>query len=215
MTKRLVVLVGSLALLVAGPPASGSEVLKASGAVSLEDPAGDVQPMSSSSGEHPGRDVVKLDLASDGTNLKLSATLASEVSGTFANDVVQVFVDKDNDPTTGGEATFGKKAGFESRIDLLVCIEYENGGEACVGGAGKKATAYNAVAKITDTGSGQALHSVWDLPRTPIQGKVVSSSVSYKDLGVTSGQTIRLFARESNGAYDPSSYFPEVALTLK
>jgi hypothetical protein len=215
MKKKRAVLVGSLALLVAGLPARGSEVLKASGAVSLEDSAGDVEPMSSSSGEHPGRDVVKLDLASDGTNLTVSATLASEVSGTFANDVVQVFVDTDNDPSTGGKATFGEKAGFESQIDLLVCIEYENGGEACVGGAGEKATAYSAAAKITDTSSGKALHSVWDLPRTPIQGKVVSSSVSYQDLGIASGQTIRLFARESNGAYDPSSYFPEVALTLK
>ena len=205
----------TLALLVAALPANGAEIKKASGEVTLDDPTGDVQAMSSSSGEHPGRDVVKLRLASDGTNLTITAQLAAEMSGTFANDVVQLYVDKDNKASTGGKATWSEKTGFEWKVELLACIEYEGGGSACVGGAGDKATAYYAVAKVTDTASGQAVQSVWDLPKTPIQGNVVESRVSYADLGVESGQTIRLCARESNGAYDESSYFPEVALTLK
>jgi len=205
----------TLALLVAALPGDGAELEKAAGEVTLDDPTGDVQAMSSSSGEHPGRDVVKLRMASDGTNLTITAQLAAEMSGTFANDVVQLFVDKDNDASTGREATWSKKTGFDWKVELLACIEYEGGGEACVGGAGKKATAYYSVAKVTDTTSGQAVQSVWDLPKTPIQGNVVESRVSYADLGVESGQTIRLCARESNGAYDESSYFPEVALTLR
>jgi len=215
MTTKLRIEGLALALLVAALTADGAELQKASGEVTLDDASGDVQAMSSSSGEHPGRDVVKLRMASDGTKLTISAELAADMSGTFANDVVQLFVDKDNETSTGSEAPWSKKAGFEWKVELLACIEYEGGGSACVGGAGDKATAYYAVAKVTDTVSGQALHSVWDLPKTPIQGNVVESSVSYADLGIESGQTIRLCARESNGAYDESSYFPEVALTLK
>lgn len=205
----------ALAVLVAALPADATEVKKASGEVTLDDATGDVQAMSSSSGEHPGRDVVKLRVASDGTNLSIAATLASDMSGTFASDVIQLYVDKDNDASTGTGAIWTELTGFEWMVELLACIEYENGGSACVGGAGSKATAYYAVAKVTDTASNKALHSVWDLPKTPIQGPVVESKVSYADLGVQSGQTIRFCARESNGAYDESSYFPEVALTLK
>jgi len=205
----------TLAVLSATLPASATELRKASGEVTLEDATGDVQAMSSSSGEHPGRDVVKLRIASDGSQITIAATLAAEMSGTFANDVIQLYVDKDNDASTGAGATWTQKTGFEWKVELLGCIEYEGGGAACVGGAGSKATAYYSVAKVTDTASGQALESVWDLPKTPIQGSVVESKISYADLGVESGQTIRLYARESNGAYDESSYFPEVALTLK
>jgi hypothetical protein len=205
----------TLAVLVGTLSASATELSKASGEVTLDDPTGDVQAMSSSSGEHPGRDVVKLRIASDGTDLTIAATLAAEISGTFANDVIQLYVDKDNDVSTGAAATWTQKTGFEWNVELLACIEYESGGEACVGGAGNKATAYYSVAKVTDTASGQALQSVWVLPKTTIQGSVVESKVSYADLGVESGQTIRLCARESNGAYDESSYFPEVAFTLK
>jgi len=205
----------ALAMVAAALSANGTELRKASGEVTFDDPRGDVQAMTSSSGEHPGRDVVKLRVASDGTNLTIAATLAAEMSGTFANDVIQLYVDKDNDESTGTAATWSKKTGFEWNVALLACIEYEGGGAACVGGAGDKATAYYAVAKVTDTASGQAVQSIWVLPKTPIQGNVVESQVSYADLGVESGQTIRLCARESNGAYDESSYFPEVALTLK
>ena len=205
----------SVLILVTALAAQGAEIKAASGEVSFDDPAGDVQPMSSSSGEHPGRDVVKLLITSDGSNVGVSAQLSAEISGTFANDVIQLYVDSDNDASTGTEATWGKKSGFEWKMELLACIEYENGGEACTGGAGDKAEAYYAIAKLTNTESGSALHSVWDLPKTTIQGNTVEGKVSYSDLGVQSGQTIRLYARESSGAYDESSYFPEVALTLK
>ncbi len=205
----------SVALMAATLSASGAEVKKAAGEFTFDDPTGDVQPMSSSSGEHPGRDVVKLRVVSDGSSLTIAANLATGISGTFANDVVQLFVDKDNDASTGSEANWAKVSGFEWKVELLVCIEYENGGTACVGGAGDKAVAYYAVLKVTDTATGQALTSVWDLPQTPIQENIVESKVSYDELGVQSGQTIRIFARESSGAYDADSYFPEVALTLK
>jgi len=205
----------ALVVLAFAVEASGAELKQAKGEITLEDAAGDVQPMSSSSGEHPGRDVVKLRLASDGKDLTIAATLAGDMSGTFASDVIRLYVDKDNDAATGAGASWTKQTGFEWKVELLGCIEYENGASACVGGAGDKATAYYAVAKVTDNASGQSAKSVWELPKTPIQGKVVEAKVPYAELGVASGQTVRLYARESNGPYDESSYFPEVALTLK
>ena len=201
-----------LALLVAAP-LSGSEIKSAKGEVSFDDPTGDLQP--SSSGEEPGRDVVKFHVASDGTNLSLSVTLSADVSGTMAGEVICMYIDTDNNADTGTEASWGDRGGFEFEVDLPVCIEYENGGQACAGGAGEKATAYYAVAKVKDTATGQQVTSTWDLPQTPIEDKVVQSLVSYADLGVKAGQTIRFYTRESDGPYDETSYFPEVALTLK
>lgn len=188
---------------------------KVTGQATLDAPTGAVQAMQTSDGEVPGRDVAKLLFDSDGKDLTVAATLTSDLSGTFATDLVQVYVDRDNDAATGGEATWGVEKGFEDEVELLICVEYESGAEACSGGAGGKAAAYYAVARVTDVASGNAAKSVFDLPKTPIEGKTVTAKVPYSDLGVKSGQTVRVYARKSSGPYDETSFYPAILLTLK
>ena len=100
----------------------------------LESATDDIQPMHSSSGEYPGRDVASLRIASDGSAIKLSATLTSEASGSMATDVVRVYVDTDNDSATGATATWTEQSGFEFIIELNLCIKYASGAEFCAAG---------------------------------------------------------------------------------
>ena len=188
-------------------------------AVEWTDPAGDVQPGSTSGGERPGRDVVKLALKSDGTKLTIAATLNAPPTGDFASDVVRVYIDTDDDPNTGAATFWSKKPGFELLAKLYGCVRYE-GGSACSGGlTGSKVKGYYAVADLgrfkSDPINPEQVISAMDAPAVPIQGALVSASLSYADLGVKPGQTVRIVARESDGPFDATADFPEVALTLK
>jgi hypothetical protein len=54
--------------------------------------------------------------------------------------------------------------------------------------------------------------------KTPIKGPVVQATVDYASMGLTSGQTLRLIAREySAGTVENvgQGYLPEILLTLK
>ena len=207
LTIPLAALAIAVALFVAGEQS-------AKGSVSFDDPTGDVRPMSSGDGEVPGRDVTRLEIASDGKDFIVTVTLAADLSGTMAGDVVEIFLDTDGDPATGKPALWGDKTGFEQKVELFACVKCANGGSACVGGAGSTPTAYYAVATSKNTETGETAQDIFSVPQTPIEGRVVSSKVSYADLGVQAGQTIRIYTRESNGAFDASAYFPEVNLTL-
>jgi hypothetical protein len=211
------ILVLGLTLAAAQKPA---QVQKATHAVEWTDPAGDVRPHNTNTGTIPGFDVVKLALASDGTKLTITATLKGPMSGDFASDVVQVYLDTDNDPKTGYETFWSKKPGFELLAKLVACVRYENGGSACAGGfTGAKVKGYYAVATLgrfkTDGVNEEKVIGAFDAPEVPFQGAVLSASLSYKDLGVKPGQAIRIVARESDGPSDETADFPEVILTLK
>ncbi len=195
-------------------------VQKAVHAVAWADPAGDVRPQHTSDGTVPGLDVVKLALASDGTRLTITATLNGPMRGDFASDVVQVYLDVDNDPKTGYETFWSKKPGFELLAKLAACVRYDNGGSACSGGlTGAKVSGYYAVATLGRFKDGpsnpETVIGVFDAPAVPFQGAVLSASLTYKDLGVKPGQTVRIVARESDGPTDETADFPSVVLTLK
>lgn len=196
------------------PAVVGADVQTATGTVSLESATDHVEPVLTGSGNIPGRDVARFQLTSDGTNLILSATMAKPVSGSLADAVVRLYVDVDNDATTGSAATFSDISGFEFEIDLNLCVAYENGVEACAGQAGTKPASYYATAAGKKTESGEELRSIWDLAQTKVNGNIVTAGIPYADLGLKSGQTVRIYARESSGEYDDSSYFPEVRLTM-
>jgi uncharacterized membrane-anchored protein len=68
--------------LLAAPPAT-----KALASVALVDPAGDVEIYN---GSENARDIVKLDLSSDGTQLLVSATLAQDERGALAGTVLEL-----------------------------------------------------------------------------------------------------------------------------
>jgi len=194
---------------------TAGDIQTAKGEVTFKSATDTVKPIHSSSGDIPGRDVASLRIASDGAHLTLAATMTTAISGTFADHVVRLYVDTDNNPATGKKASWTDAKGFEYEVALSLCIDYENGGSACVGGAGKKAKAYFATAAVTDTATGQSLKHFWDLPKTPVKGKTVEARISYEDIGVKPGQSIRIYGRESSGPYDTSGYFPETLLTLK
>jgi hypothetical protein len=201
-------------------PQKPAGIQKATHAVEWTAPAGRAGPHNTSGGQVPGFDVVKLALASDGSRLTITATLKDPMKGDFASDVVQVYLDTDNDPKTGYETFWSKKPGFDLLAKLMACIRYENGGSACSGGlTGAKVKAYYAVATLgrftTDGMNPVQVIGAFDAPAVPFQGAVLSASLGYKDLGVKPGQAIRIVARMSDGPFDATADFPEVILTLK
>ncbi len=215
------ILIAALPVVLAmAPPQQPPKIQKAMHAVEWTDPAGDVRPGNTSDGPRPGLDVVNLALASDGTKLTITATLKGPMSGDFASDVVQVYIDTDNDQKTGAETFWSKKPGFELLAKLSACVSYENGGSACSGAlTGAKVKGYYAVATLArfkaDPVNPEKVVGAFDAPAVPFQGAVLSASLTYKDLGVKPGQAIRIVARESDGPSDESADFPEVILTLK
>ena len=57
--------------------------------------------------------------------MTITATLKGPMSGDFASDVVQVYIDTDNNPKTGSETFWSKKPGFELLAKLYACVRYE------------------------------------------------------------------------------------------
>ena len=193
---------------------------KALDAVEWTDPAGDVERGSTSNGTRPGFDVVKLGLVSDGASLTINAALKGLMSGNWGSQVVTLYIDVDNNPKTGYETFWSKVPGFDLKAELLACVDYADDSHACVGSlTGQKVKGYHAVAtvgKMIDTsGNTSDIVGAFKAPQVPIKGALVSAALTYKDLGVKSGQTIRLLARETDGPFDASADFPLVQLTLK
>jgi len=188
--------------------------------IELDDPVGDVD----GAGEHPNKDVVKVVLASDGTALLVEATLAEPVrhylEGHLAGAVVALVIDTDGDRATGGDLAFGKKPGFDMEVEVRACIEYESG-EACVGGLGDlpiKGFFSSFVVGRFPSGEpfAKSVHEpFWESPRQPISGAVVRAAIPYEELGVVSGQALRLAVRESDAGMFERAYLPDVLLQLE
>jgi hypothetical protein len=201
--------------------------MKATGSVELKDPAGDMDPITTSDGEEPPLDVVLLAVKSDGKRITFDATLNAP-PGRFASAPVTLYLDTDNNPATGAKLGFEGPTGFEYEAELDMCIKYGEGGEACSGAAGKKPTArYGAVDLERFKGKSnydekETVVDAMGFPgskaavQTPMTGKVVEGSIEYADLKVKSGQTLRILAKETGGsAKEGDGYFPIVLLTLK
>jgi hypothetical protein len=202
------------------------EVKKAIGHIEFTDPAGDVQPIHSSSGDYPGLDVVSLAVASDGKQITFTATL-KDPPGSFASEVLTVHIDTDNNPTTGMQMTYPELGGFEYRAELDACADYSDKSSACVGGSTKAKPTRHWAAINLDRFKGKGEYdrdTVVDnmgFPgrkasvQAPITGNVVTGSIDYADLNVKPGQTIRLLVNEASAGGNLDAYFPEIQLTLK
>jgi hypothetical protein len=201
------------------PQKPAGAVQKAVGSVEWKDAKGDVGKQNTSDGQRPGFDLVKLALTSDGAALTITATLAAAPKVDFASNVVQLYIDTDDNPVTGAQTFWSKRPGFELRAQLSLCIEYANGGKACSGGLGgtKVKGYYSKVefGKLDKTGNVQGFYKAFKEPTGTVQGAAISASLPYKDLGVKPGQTIRVLAREADGPYDETADFPVTLLTLK
>ena len=195
-------------------------------AAELTDPAGDVRPITTNTGQHPGFDVVKLSLTSDGQKLHITADL-NEAPGTFATSVLVFFFDVDQNPATGARlSSYGRPKGFEYKGEIQICMKYENGIVACVGGATKsKPVSRFSGVNLYQYGKGSSerdkkrvLDSMGFPGRKPsvqipIEGRRVMSSIDYADLSVKPGQTVRILVSEAC-SLRRESLFPEIVLTL-
>ncbi len=225
--KRLLLIATMLAAALALAGSAYAQVQKAKGTIELSDPSGDVKPITTSHGSYPGFDVTKLAIASDGKQIKISATL-KDPPGDFASSVLYLYFDTDNDPGSGITLMFFKsKTGFEYKAELDACIKFDNGMTACTGGSrkSKPIKRFGSVdlyrLKGRSENDKEPVLSALGFPgrkasqKIPITGKVVQGVIDYQDLKVKSGQTIRILVREACGPLNPSSLFPEILLTLK
>lgn len=202
------------------------EVKKVTGHVEFTDPAGDVQPIHSSSGDYPGLDVVSLAIASDGKQITFTATL-KDPPGSFASEVLTVYIDIDNNPATGIKMTYPELEGFEYKAELDACADYSDKSSACVGGSSKAKPTRHWAAINLDRYKGKGEYdrdTVVDnmgfpgrkaSAQVPIPGKVVTGSIDYADLNVKPGQTIRLLVNEASAGGNLDAYFPEIQLKLQ
>lgn len=187
--------------------------------IELNDPIGDVQVNEGK----PGKDVVKVSIASDGENLQISAELKENVScylmDQMAGPVIEIHFNTDNNDATGGIAFWGKnKRGFECQIDLVACIKYKSG-LACLGAVEGVIEGFVSSYKIykyeQDKKIPKNMNNALESTQKDITGKKVEITLPYSVIGIQSGKRIRMSIRESDSTYDDSSYFPQVFLIIK
>ncbi len=198
-----------------------AQIQKATHKVELTDTADDVRP----SGDDPGKDVVGVIRDTDGQSLIITVLLAREavyyLKGHNAGDVIEIILDADNNDTTGGKPFFYPNSGFEFKIDVGTCIEYENGGTACAGGLRdvKEVNYFStyAVNKYTEGQDTELITEMfnWKDRGKDIQGNRVEVSIPYAIMQLSPGQSIRLAVKECDDATFKEEYLPEVLLTLK
>ncbi len=219
MKKRIFAFVSLM--LMFGASFVHAESLKAKHSITLIDAEGDVKEQH---GGHPGKDVVKLVIKSDGKNMQVAVSLKKDIAhyleGHLAGGVLTVNFDTDNNAKTGGKTFWGGKTGFEYEVSLLTCIKYERG-EACGGGLKKPSVGFFATIdtkKYTQQGKTDTkdIHDIfWKSPRKDIKGNKAVFTIPYSEIGAASGKTVRIVIRESDSSFDEKSFFPDILFTLK
>lgn len=188
--------------------------------IELEDPIGDVR---DDEGK-PGKDVTKVSIISDGENLHIMAELKEDVSyylnDQMAGPVVEFHFNSDNNERTGGIPFWGKnRKGFEYQVDLIACIQYKNGGLACVGSAGSDIEGFISSYKLSqyeqDKKMPKAINSILESTQKEITGKQIEITIPYSEVGFKSGGRARIAIRESDSSFDDASYFPLVFFIIK
>jgi len=202
------------------PVLAVAEIQKAEHNAVLTDPANDVR-----EGTDPGKDVVKVLIDSDGTNLTITTVLAKEakyyLKGHTAGDVIRLNLDTDNDTTTGGKPFLYDTPGFEYLIEVGACIEYEGGGVVCAGGMkGAKEVNYFSTYTLKKYTKGSSTERIseafhWKDRGMDIKGKNVVVKLPYSLMNLKSGQKVRFAVEEKDDASFKKKYMPEVLLTLK
>jgi hypothetical protein len=162
--------------------------------------------------------VLGASLRSDGKYLIIDTELKDKAT-TRAGVVLRVYVDTDNNAATGAAEQSGEHKGFEYKTAVELCIDDFKGGATC-SGRESKPKGYHGLAEVSrfkkDTSSADLddVRQFYDAEQTPLDGKVVEGKISYADLGVKSGQTVRLVACTASPFHD-FTFFPDVILQLK
>jgi hypothetical protein len=170
---------------------------------------------------------VKLAVSSDGKTITFAATLTAPPANA-ASEVIEFYVDADNNPKTGVTHPDSRLlTGVEFYGALEACLEHNTFGTSCATTDPKPAGLTGVVTLAKFGSDWMSKDALIDLPaagkvkepqKTPIKGPVVQATVDYASMGLKSGQTIRLIAREhSAGTVDNvgQGYLPEILLTLK
>ena len=119
-----------------------------------------------------------------------------------------VAFDVDNNRKTGGQGfggMHGDVPGIDFESEILSSVE---------DGAVSTSSAASVIAVDARGDQSNVLLSS-DAPSTPAKGKVYTGKIAYTSLGVKSGQTIRIIARELTDRGEQQGMFPEALLTLK
>lgn len=200
-----------------------AEAPKAATKIEWSDPAGDIYP---GNGEENARDVVKLSLASDGSAILVTATLAKDEQSSVAGDAVLLYFDTDDKAATGAKTDFDQP-GFEYTGRLSVCLSYDGAQiAACAGGVSDQVPKTRHARAVVEKFTGKAgdsmrpydnLATVLDgfgPATTPHKGRVLEIKIPYSTLGVKPGQKVRILVRESD-QFSAEGFFPETRLTLQ
>lgn len=217
MIRNTLFVIGLTAVCCASSIAA-EKVIKAKGSVNLTAGAG----MTNETGDTP----VALSIKSDGTSIRFTTTLR-DAPVDHAMSLVSISMDTDNNPATGKKGLGSDPGGFEYVFDMELCLQYEDQSTTC---AGKSLTkqpskgfgAANLDKYKDEIGNSDTVVSSIGFPgekkaqRYPVDGKTVTASIDYADIGAKSGQTIRLVTKKLGG-WPPhgAPKFDEVLLTLK
>jgi hypothetical protein len=220
--------IGLVVLAVAGPAAAApAAAVKAVPFVDFSRPVAPPPVMSNGPGND--RDVVKARIESDGSNILMSATLSEDEHGTIAGAVLKLYLDIDNNPRTGGAASWGEhatppKTGYEYLAQLSVCMAWNENIGACAGGVDTPPKSRHARVLLDrfkgaagatfDMMSRESLISGFGPAQDPFKGRVLQGKVPYDKLGVKPGQTIRVTTWAGGGSPD-EGFFADVLLALR
>jgi|SRR5687768_1982765 len=184
----------------------GAEVT-AKASIKFSDPAGDVTAVE---GDPNPIDIVGIHLSSDGEFIVVGVTLAEapRPASIFQALIAGVAFDVDNDRKSGGQAfggMHGDVPGAEFESEIIGSVED--------GGVSRSSSA--SVIGVEANGNQSSVLTSSDAPATPAKGKLYTGKIAYSSLGVKTGQTIRVIARELSDRGEQEGLFPEALMTLK
>ncbi len=138
---------------------------------------------------------------SDGKSLGMTLTASGDVVGylksNMADRVVTLAIDTDNDAATGGKPFGAKQGGFEVKADVFICKEFD-GGSVCAGDVpGKNISGHRSEIEpqlwFAARKRYKSVHPLsWKGGRGRIDGAKIDVALSYADIGVKPGDTVRI-----------------------
>ena len=148
-------------------------------------------------------DVRAIALVTDGSALTVHVETNQDIGAylkdNLATGLATLLIDSDRDESTGGKTFSHDPVGIEREVKIYACIAYDNGAEACAGGFGGAAVVktypkYSPTHWSNDTSAFEDVHEwPWDGGKGSFEGSTATVSIPYSDLGIESGDQVRLF----------------------
>lgn len=170
--------------------------------------------------------VTNLAILSDGKQVTFQATL-KEVPNSEGSNVINIYLDTDNNPATGMQIGGDEPGGFEYKALLSTCVDYSNHATACGNGNSSGEPIRHWAGITLDRFEGNSEHKISIIglvgmgddrvsAQVPITGKTAQGSISYGDLKIKRDQTLRIVITTYHG-WDPKpeDFFPEIHLKLQ